>query len=193
MDAGASSSSTFSERSDSMSVDDSEKFALPKRLKLAKCMPRERPGSGRFKNAPFIVASSKAEYFAYFRLCSPDFSVAHGGHMTLNITVKARGINSDSQSNSTMTRFLGESSMSHSSKVISAEVMMAQFIALHNLPFQAADHLSDLVSSMFPDSRIAADTSSKHTKTQSIICNALDPYLKEPVADLLKCAPFNLM
>ena len=41
---------------------------------------------------------------------------------------------------------------------------MAQFIALHNLPFQAADHLSDLVLSMFPDSLIAADFSSKHTR-----------------------------
>ena len=70
---------------------------------------------------------------------------------------------------------------------------MAQFIAIYNLSFQAADHLSDLVSSILPDSRIAADFSSKHTKTKSIICDALDPYLKEPVVDLLKCAPFNLM
>ena len=68
-------------------------------------------------------------------------------------------------------------------KVIYAEVMMAQFIAL---PFQAADHLSDLVSSVFPDSRIAADFSSKHTKTKCIICDALDPYLKEPVVDFLE-------
>ena len=83
--------------------------------------------------------------------------------------------------------------MSPSSKVISAEVMMAQFIALHNLPFQAADHLSDLVSSMFPDSLIAADFSSKHTNTKSIICDALDPFLKEPIIDSLKSTPFNLM
>ena len=70
---------------------------------------------------------------------------------------------------------------------------MAQFIALHNLPFQAADHLTDLVPSMFPDSKIAADFSSKHTKTKSIICDALDPYFKKPVLDLLKSGYFNLM
>ena len=34
---------------------------------------------------------------------------------------------------------------------------MAQYIVLHNLPFQAADHLCDLFASMFPDSLIAAD------------------------------------
>ena len=99
--------------------------------------------------------------------CSRDFSVAHGGHNDTKRHCESSGHQrkySESQSNSTITCFWGESSMYHSSKVISAEVMMAQFIALHNLPFQAADHLSDLVSPMFPDSRIAADFSSKHTK-----------------------------
>ena len=46
---------------------------------------------------------------------------------------------------------------------------------------------------MFPDSLIAADFSSKHTKTKSIICDALDPFLKEPIIDSLKSTPFNLM
>ncbi len=70
---------------------------------------------------------------------------------------------------------------------------MTQFIALHKLPFQAADHLSDLMLSMFPDSKIAADFSCKHSKTKSIICDALDPHLKQPVIDNLKATPFNLM
>ena len=52
---------------------------------------------------------------------------------------------------------------------------MVQFIAAHNLPFQAADYLSDF-SSMFPDSRIAADFKCKHTMTKAIICDAFDPY-----------------
>ena len=61
--------------------------------------------------------------------------------------------------------------MAHSltSKVTSAEVMIARFIAMHNLPFQAADHLCDLLPVMFPDSKIAAKFSSKHTKTKAIM------------------------
>lgn len=81
----------------------------------------------------------------------------------------------------------------HAKKVTSAELMMSQFIAAHNLPFQAADHLSDLFSLMFPDSRIAAEFCCKHTKTKAIICDALDPYLKEPILELAKAAPFNLL
>ena len=70
---------------------------------------------------------------------------------------------------------------------------MAQFIASHNLLFQAADCLSDLVSSMFLDSKIPADFSCKHTKTKSIVCDALGPYLKDPVVESLKSTPFNLI
>ena len=46
---------------------------------------------------------------------------------------------------------------------------------MHNLPFSAADHLSELLPSMFPDSKIAADFSCKRTKTKAIICDALEP------------------
>ena len=46
---------------------------------------------------------------------------------------------------------------------------------------------------MFPDSRIAADFSSKHTKTKAIIHDALEPHLKSPIIDSLKCTEFNLM
>ena len=45
---------------------------------------------------------------------------------------------------------------------------------------------------MFPDSKIAADSSCKHTKTKSIICDALDPHLKDQVVESPKSTPFNL-
>ena len=111
-------------------------------------------------NIPYIVASTKGDKYAYCRLCNHDFSVTYGGHNDAKRHCKTSGHlkkHSELQSNSTITDFLGESSVSHTSKVIPAEVMLAQFIALYNLPVQAADHLSDLVSSMFPDSKIAAD------------------------------------
>ena len=112
MDAGASSSSTFSERSDSTSVDDSDEqeFALPKRPKLAERTPRrERSGSGRFKkswNAPFIVASSKGEKFDYVLVISLSLMV---DIMMLNVTESSghQRKYSESQSNSTITSFWG--------------------------------------------------------------------------------------
>ena len=43
---------------------------------------------------------------------------------------------------------------------------MANFIAMHNLSFQTADHLSDLLLKMFPDLKIASDFGCKHTKVK---------------------------
>ena len=71
--------------------------------------------------------------------------------------------------------------------------MMTQFIAMHNIPVLAADHLSGLFPSMFPDSKIAADFACRHTKTKTIICDAMDPYLKDPVMSSLRVSPFNLL
>ena len=56
-------------------------------------------------------------------------------------------------------------------KVTSAEVIMSNFNAVHNLPFQAADHLSGLFKSMF------------FVSAQAIICEALDPFHKVPVIE----------
>ena len=159
------------------------------------------PG-GKFKASwklpQFITASTKGDKFVHCKLCRSHFSVAHGGFN--DATQHVQGLNhlqrlKDAQSTSTIASAF---SRSHSEvdlcpKVISAEIMMSYFIAMHNLSFQSADHLSDLVSAIFPDSRIAARFSSKHTKTKSIICDAIDPHLKKPVVDRAKISSFNLL
>jgi hypothetical protein len=68
-------------------------------------------------------------------------------------------------------------------QVTLAEVIMSNFIAMHNLSFQSADHLSKLFGIMFPDSKIASKVACKHTKTRAIICEALDPLHKKPVVE----------
>ena len=42
-------------------------------------------------------------------------------------------------------------------QVKQAEVQVSAFLVEHNLPFQVLDHLSDLVSKAFPDSKIASE------------------------------------
>ncbi len=77
-----------------------------------------------------------------------------------------------------LTSLLGESSSSscHRNKVISAEIKKA-----------------DLFSSMLPDSKIAASFSCKHTKTKSIISDAIDPHLKKLIIECMRCSPFHLL
>ena len=75
----------------------------------------------------------------------------------------------DAQSTTSIACVFSWSNADTSAKVISADVM-SQFIAMHNLSFK---QLSDLVSAMFPDSKLF---SCKHTK--AIICDAIESHLK---------------
>ena len=133
---------------------------------------------------------------AYCKLCANDFNIVHGG---LNdIKRHADGAKHQSKlkelaSNSTLMSLYSSQRREHEKSVISAEIMMAQFISMHNLPFEAADHLSTLLPTMFPDSKIAKDFACKHTKTKAIICDALDPHFKKPIIETIREHPFNLL
>ena len=78
-------------------------------------------------------------------------------------------------------------------KVKEAELKLAGFIAEHNLPFLLMDHLSELLSSVCPDSRIAANVQCKRTKTTCIIKNVLGPLFHNDVATSLQQNPYSLL
>ena len=52
--------------------------------------------------------------------------------------------------NSTLVSFYEDQRRAHEKSVISAKIMMAQFIAMHHLPFQAADPPLNIVASHVP-------------------------------------------
>ncbi len=156
---------------------------------------------GKFKSSwklpDGIIASSKGDQYAHCKLCKSDFSVAHGGFN--DITRHARGPThqqrfKDSNSTKSIAGMLGQpSELSHIRKVTTAEVIMSNFIAMHNISFLTANHLSSLFATMFPDSKIASDFSCKCTKTRAIICEALDPYHKKPIVENVRNVPYSLM
>lgn len=81
----------------------------------------------------------------------------------------------------------------HSDQVKRAEIKVAAFIVEHNLPFRVMDHLSGLVSTSFPDSKIAQDFSSKRTKTRSIIKNVMAKRFRDQLEEVLKDVKFSVI
>ena len=78
-------------------------------------------------------------------------------------------------------------------QVLSAEIAISNFIAQDYLPCLAADHLSDLYSSIFPDSKIASQYACKRTKTKAIIIDAMEPHLRKPIVEIVRSTLFNLL
>ena len=81
----------------------------------------------------------------------------------------------------------------YSDQVKRAEIKMAAFIVEHNLPFRVMDHLSGLVSTAFPDSKIAAKFCSKRTKTRSIIKNVMAKHFRDDLKVVLCHSKFSVI
>lgn len=62
----------------------------------------------------------------------------------------------------------------------------------HNLPLAVADHLSPLVSNIFPDSKIAKGYACARTKTTNVLNGAMAPFCKKELITAMKKNPFSL-
>ncbi len=78
-------------------------------------------------------------------------------------------------------------------KVHRAEIKMAAFVVEHNVSFQTMDHLSDLLTDIFPDSAIAEKFKSKHTKTRCIVKHVLAAQFRATLQETLKKTPFSII
>lgn len=159
--------------------------------------PKKRKYNSSFKDEwrvtfPWIKRSARGVGFAFCSVCNLHFSVTHGGKndVTKHTDSSAHKAN-DSMTKTTPT--LTNMFSSAPDKVTRAEVMFAFFIAEHNLPMAVADHFTELVKEMFPDSEIAKKFSCKRSKTTHILNTALAPALDDRVTSLCKAEKFSLM
>ena len=113
---------------------------------------RSKP-TGKFRTSwklpERITASKRGNTYAYCKLCVSDFNIAHSGLNDIKRHVEGAKHQSklkDLSTNSTLMSFYGDQRRAHEKSVMSAEIMMTQFIAMHNPPFEAADHLSTFSS-----------------------------------------------
>ena len=125
---------------------------------------------------PFITHSKLGKGYVHCKSCKCDFSTKHGGkydiarhmqtekHKKYSQYMESPNINKlekyFDQPNSDIT--------SENQKVITAECLMTNFIIEHNLPVVIADHMSDLIKKLCPDSTVAKKYQCKRTKTTHI-------------------------
>jgi hypothetical protein len=113
-------------------------------------------------------------------------SCAHQGERDLTRHVGGKGYISKLRAKSNVISELYVKQVSLADKLTrKAEVKFTGFLAEHNLPLSAADHLGSLIRSSFPDSKIAQAYSCARTKASCILNDAIAPdLLKSLVADM---------
>ena len=84
-------------------------------------------------------------------------------------------------------------SSSISDAQIRAEVLHTNFIVQHNISFLTADHLAPLYCKMFPDSKIVKSFKCSHTKTTSILNEAIYPTLRSNLVSYMTENPFSIV
>lgn len=70
---------------------------------------------------------------------------------------------------------------------------MACFLAEHNIPFNVADHLKNLIQNVCPDSKYAKELTFEKTKVQSIITNVTGKAAENQLISTLQRNKFSLI
>ncbi|XP_063236058.1 general transcription factor II-I repeat domain-containing protein 2A-like [Bacillus rossius redtenbacheri] len=84
-------------------------------------------------------------------------------------------------------------SSSHEDKVKSAELLIAAFIAEHNITFNAASHLSKLIPKICSYSVIAIGITCSHTKCTALVKNVIGRKSFEDLCEKLKVNKFSIL
>lgn len=74
-----------------------------------------------------------------------------------------------------------------------AELKLAAFICVHNLPFLLLDYLPDLQKNIFPDSEICRNVKLKRKKATQLVIGVLAPHFQKKLAKDLKSNVFSII
>ncbi|XP_077440712.1 protein FAM200B-like isoform X1 [Vanacampus margaritifer] len=167
---------------------------------------RRTQGSGRHQKewellqgeyAGWIKASLRGTQFSFCVPCNKDVKVAASGFYDLKSHFKTAGHVENVKKNNShvpLTKhFVSTANPAASHKTTNAEILFCHFLAEHNIAFTAADHFSDLVKVMFPDSQTAKEFACRRTKATMIVKESLARGYTQDVIQYCRTHPFTLM
>ncbi|CAD7081034.1 unnamed protein product [Hermetia illucens] len=144
----------------------------------------------------WLSEGTKGCHYAFCKVCSVDVYIGKMGksaiksHANTQIHTKNAGTISLNLVQQNIEPLF---SLASKTAVIDAEIMMAVFVAEHNLAFQIMGHLPQFVNKITPDSNIAKKVKCSRTKMVNILRNVLGISYIEEIVDLLNANKFSLI
>ena len=142
-----------------------------------------------------ITQSKLGESYFHCKICNKDVSCSHCGASDLVqhcTAVTHQKLQKERRTQSSIESFTYRKNSSMDIITRKAEIKLTGFLAEHNLPIAAADHLSSLIKECFPDSKIARSYSCARTKSSCILNGAIYPDLQQSLIDEMKVSVFSL-
>ena len=115
-----------------------------------------------------ITASKDGPHHVFCTVCNHSFSVGHSGKNDVERHLKRSGHTNKLKAvaeTPPVTSLFGPSVDPVQSKANRAEALFVGFVIEHDISFLVANHFTDLVPVMFPDSAIAKKFACKRVKT----------------------------
>lgn len=142
----------------------------------------------------WLRPSNKGDYFAFCTFCNTDLSVGSAGKNDLFRHAKTnKHQNSSPGGSSSQTLLTDLFSNKNIEPVKRGEILLAAFIAEHNIPMNVMEHLPQLIKNMCPDSQIAKSISCDRTKTTAIVKNVTGLTAKQMIIEKLQKLKFSLI
>lgn len=142
----------------------------------------------------WLRPSNKGDYFAFCTFCNTDLSIGSAGKNDLFRHTKTnKHINSSPGGSSSQTLLTDLFSNKNIEPVKRGEILLAAFIAEHNIPMNVMEHLPQLLKNVCPDSQIAKSISCDRTKTSAILKNVTGITAKQMLMEKLRNLKFSLI
>ncbi|CAK1597844.1 unnamed protein product [Parnassius mnemosyne] len=142
----------------------------------------------------WLRPSNKGDYFAFCTFCNTDLSIGSAGKNDLFRHTKTnKHVNSSPGGSSSQTLLTDLISNKNLEPVKRGEILLAAFIAEHNIPMNIMEHLPQLIKNMCPDSQIAKSISCDRTKTTAIVKNVTGITAKQMTIEKLQKLKFSLI
>ncbi|KAL0849463.1 hypothetical protein ABMA28_013746 [Loxostege sticticalis] len=139
----------------------------------------------------WLTRSKKGVSFAYCKYCLVDLSIGSGGKKDIfkhmKTTKHENSVPTSSQRS--MTTFLTK----NNEGVKKGEILMAAFVAEHNLSMNVMEHMPQLIKNICTDSDIAKDLSCGRTKTTALIKSVTGKTAENYVIEQCRNRKFSLI
>ncbi|XP_050500500.1 uncharacterized protein LOC126880585 [Diabrotica virgifera virgifera] len=142
----------------------------------------------------WIRASSKGDTHFFCKFCSCDYVCGKAEILKHMKTKKHEKQARDYKSRQTLTSMTVSSSpLVAAKRGKENDIRIASFLVEHNVAFNVADHLVQLIKHLHLDKDSLSQTSCGRTKAAKIVTNVVGSHGKENILDILKTTKFSLV